>query len=84
MTNNLAFGTKYTCQNLACVTRFYDLNKDPAACPKCGQKVPVIKAPVLRKRRITRENLADGSSKHHIVITTDMPKRVKWKTGFSG
>ncbi|MCW5746260.1 MAG: TIGR02300 family protein [Alphaproteobacteria bacterium] len=31
-----AWGTKRTCQG--CGARFYDLNKDPITCPKCGQQ----------------------------------------------
>ena len=30
-----AWGTKRSCQN--CGARFYDLNKNPITCPKCGQ-----------------------------------------------
>ena len=29
-----AWGAKRTCQG--CAARFYDLNKDPIICPKCG------------------------------------------------
>ena len=29
-------GTKRTCQNASCGTRFYDLAKDPITCPICG------------------------------------------------
>ena len=37
-------GKKRTC--LSCETRFFDLNKNPAICPKCGEKfkIPVTKA----------------------------------------
>ena len=28
-------GTKRTCQNPECGSRFYDLNRDPIACPVC-------------------------------------------------
>ena len=31
-----ARGTKRTCQNSDCGSRFYDLNRDPAECPICG------------------------------------------------
>ena len=31
-------GLKRTC--VACGARFYDLNKSPAACPKCGTEQP--------------------------------------------
>lgn len=29
-------GTKRTCQNATCGARFYDLARDPIACPVCG------------------------------------------------
>jgi uncharacterized protein (TIGR02300 family) len=29
-------GTKRTCQNSDCGSRFYDLNHDPITCPACG------------------------------------------------
>jgi uncharacterized protein (TIGR02300 family) len=29
-------GTKRTCQNTECGSRFYDLNRDPITCPICG------------------------------------------------
>ncbi|HST74201.1 MAG TPA: TIGR02300 family protein [Acetobacteraceae bacterium] len=32
-------GTKRVC--VACGTRFYDLTKSPAVCPKCGTEQPV-------------------------------------------
>ena len=32
-----SWGTKRTCQN--CAARFYDLNKSPIKCPKCGVMV---------------------------------------------
>jgi len=39
-------GTKRVC--VACATRFYDLGKTPAVCPKCGTEQP---AEVPRPRR---------------------------------
>jgi uncharacterized protein (TIGR02300 family) len=32
-------GTKWVC--VACGTRFYDLTKSPAVCPKCGTEQPI-------------------------------------------
>lgn len=29
-------GTKRTCQNASCGSRFYDLARDPITCPVCG------------------------------------------------
>ena len=86
MTNSIALGAKHTCQNLACVTRFYDLNKGSAACPKCGQKVQIIvKAAPRRTRRYTAGDSIGkekNSLESHMVIATDpnpRSKRVKWK-----
>jgi uncharacterized protein (TIGR02300 family) len=31
-----SWGSKRTCQN--CAARFYDLNKSPIKCPKCGRE----------------------------------------------
>ncbi|MGE0726183.1 MAG: TIGR02300 family protein, partial [Alphaproteobacteria bacterium] len=31
-----SWGTKRTCQS--CAARFYDLNKGPIKCPKCGRE----------------------------------------------
>ncbi len=39
-------GTKRVC--VSCATRFYDLTKVPAACPKCGTEQP-IEQPRLRR-----------------------------------
>jgi uncharacterized protein (TIGR02300 family) len=35
MATKAARGTKRTCQNQECGARFYDLNRDPIACPMC-------------------------------------------------
>ncbi len=43
---NPELGTKRTCINDA--VRFYDLNKVPAVCPKCGTEQP-IEQPRLRR-----------------------------------
>ena len=39
-------GKKRTC--LSCETRFFDLNKNPAICPKCGEK---YKIPITKPKR---------------------------------
>lgn len=35
MATKAARGTKRTCQNDECGSRFYDLNRDPIVCPVC-------------------------------------------------
>lgn len=37
-------GTKRLCPH--CGAKFYDLDKDPIVCPKCGSEVQVMAAPV--------------------------------------
>ncbi len=41
------WGTKRFCDD--CGTRFYDLNREPATCPKCGTKVKVVAKPKARR-----------------------------------
>ena len=43
-------GSKHKCQN--CGTKFFDLNKDPVVCPKCGevQTVTAMPSPVRATR----------------------------------
>ena len=38
-------GTKRTCQNSECGSRFYDLNRTPIACPICGAEYVVGSSP---------------------------------------
>lgn len=40
------FGNKRVC--VSCSTRFYDLGKSPAICPKCGTEQPVEQPRVRR------------------------------------
>ena len=46
MSSKAARGTKRTCQNSNCGSRFYDLLRDPIACPMCGTAYVVAVAPV--------------------------------------
>ena len=38
-------GTKRTCQNQECGERFYDLNRDPIACPICNSVYAIALQP---------------------------------------
>lgn len=49
-------GTKCTCAS--CAERFYDLNRAPAVCPKCGATQPPI---VARASRPTRASFASAA-----------------------
>ncbi len=44
-------GTKCTCTG--CHERFYDLNRSPAICPRCGLQQPPEKSRMLRRPRGT-------------------------------
>ena len=44
-------GTKCAC--VSCAERFYDLNRVPATCPKCGAEQPPEKLRVFRPTRST-------------------------------
>lgn len=38
-------GTKRTCRNPACGSRFYDLNRDPIVCPMCQSAFELAPSP---------------------------------------
>jgi uncharacterized protein (TIGR02300 family) len=40
-------GTKRTCQNSECGSRFYDLNRDPIVCPICQTAYRIEPGPLL-------------------------------------
>ena len=49
-------GAKHQCQN--CATKFFDLNRDPILCPKCGtvfQAAPVARAPARAPAAVVRD-----------------------------
>jgi uncharacterized protein (TIGR02300 family) len=46
MSNKAERGTKRTCQNGECGSRFYDLNRDPITCPICGTVYEASSSPV--------------------------------------
>ncbi len=75
-------GSKHTCAS--CATRFYDLKKSPAICPKCHHRVVSIKAPVRKKRRSAGDSTPEErNAAQHVVIATPKPKPVKWNTRHS-
>lgn len=45
MTIKAARGTKRTCQNPQCGSRFYDLNRDPIVCPICQTTYEIATSP---------------------------------------
>jgi len=61
MSNKAERGTKRTCQNGECGSRFYDLNRDPITCPICGtayeasRSAMVLAAPSAAADRAARK-----------------------------
>jgi uncharacterized protein (TIGR02300 family) len=47
MATKAARGTKRTCQNEECGSRFYDLNRDPIVCPICQSHYVIASAPSI-------------------------------------
>lgn len=65
MADKAARGTKRTCQNDECGSRFYDLNRDPIVCPICGgiyalAHGPVPTADIEPVKKNKPEIVADG------------------------
>ena len=46
-------GTKWTCGS--CEVRFYDLNRTPTTCPKCGQIQEELDPEATKARKPTRK-----------------------------
>ncbi|MBN9561263.1 MAG: TIGR02300 family protein [Alphaproteobacteria bacterium] len=65
-------GTKRVC--VACGTRFYDLTKSPAVCPKCGTEQPVE---VPRPRRSGGNVVEDKRPKKPVPAPEDADVEVE-------
>jgi uncharacterized protein (TIGR02300 family) len=76
MATKAARGTKRTCQNPECGSRFYDLNRDPIVCPICQTVYKIASAPQQvapaavddRARKVKKPELAPGE-----VEAPDLP-----------
>ena len=58
MADKAARGTKRTCQNGSCGSRFYDLGHDPIVCPICGTTYAIARGPAepeREERRVVRK-----------------------------
>ena len=65
-------GTKRTC--VSCATRFYDLAKSPAVCPKCGTEQPID---VPRPRRTGGNVIEDKRPKKPVPVAEDADLEVE-------
>ncbi|CUW47648.1 TIGR02300 family protein [Novacetimonas hansenii] len=63
-------GTKRVC--VSCSARFYDLNKNPAVCPKCGAEQPVELPRVRRPVEPATPDSAKKSAPDDLDSDTDL------------
>ncbi len=56
-------GTKRTCQNPECGSRFYDLNRDPITCPICGTVYALAVSALAAGGQAAEEKAARKSAK---------------------
>ena len=73
-------GVKHTCQN--CGTRFYDLDRAPPVCPKCGTMLDA--APPLKPRRPSKPAARKPKPAAAPVKTVAAAEIVKALSTFSG
>jgi uncharacterized protein (TIGR02300 family) len=76
MATKQARGTKRTCQSSECGARFYDLNRNPIACPICGSiyelaSSPLAIAAVAEEKPGRRGRKADYVEKAPVDTTAD-------------
>src|SRR5580692_8766558 len=65
-------GSKRVC--VACGTRFYDLTKSPAVCPKCGTEQPIEQP---RPRRTGGNVVEDKRPKKPVPVADDVDVEVE-------
>lgn len=63
MASKAARGTKRTCQNSQCGSRFYDLNRDPITCPVCQTIYVIASAPMTAAQIAEAEKAARKAAK---------------------
>ena len=66
-------GTKRTCQNPECGSRFYDLNRDPILCPICQATYEIVASPLAMAAaaplaETARQNVASAT-----VVAQQLP-----------
>ena len=60
------WGAKRSCPS--CAVRFYDLMKDPAVCPSCGESFPLAS---LSERKSTSSAASRRAPKAAVAARTD-------------
>ena len=63
------WGAKHTC--MGCGVKFYDLHRNPIACPKCGSEIEVETARPSRRRPLTPSTPAPPSKEETMIGGAD-------------
>ena len=67
-------GTKRTCQNPECGSRFYDLNRDPIVCPVCEHRLRAGACrPMAMSRRPPRRRPPRKPAKKPAFVPPEAP-----------
>jgi uncharacterized protein (TIGR02300 family) len=71
-------GTKRTCQNAECGSRFYDLNRTPIVCPICqsGYELALSSPSALAAAAAAEEKAARKLAKKPAFVPAEGPKVV--------
>ena len=60
------WGAKHTC--MSCGVKFYDLHRNPVACPKCGSEIEAENARPVRRRSPVQATPPPPPSKEEAAI----------------
>jgi len=69
-------GTKRTCQNAQCGSRFYDLNRDPVTCPICGTVYELAASSASMAAAVAAPKAVDQRKPKKPVFPVDKPEDV--------
>ena len=68
MATKQARGTKRTCQSDECGARFYDLSRNPIACPVCGSIYDLASSPMALQAAADEKAAARRGKKPEFVV----------------
>ncbi len=67
-------GTKRTCQNPECGSRFYDLNRDPVVCPICQTEYQIEAGPPVAAVAPAADRAAQRKAPKKPAYPVESPK----------
>ena len=66
-------GTKRTCQSASCGSRFYDLNRNPIACPICGTVYEIMTSSAVGAVAPAAEKASRRAPKKAEILVVPVP-----------